>query len=295
METHLAIETRELVKRFGRVEAVRGLTLEVPRGSLCGLLGRNGAGKTTTLKMLMGMTRPSAGEARVLGLRVADPVEAVAIRQRAGFVGEDKLFPRSSTVDELLRFTRALYPRWRSDLEQRYLRAFGLAPAASAGGLSKGARARLALLLAIARGAEILLLDEPTDGLDPAMTEETLQALVSLAAEGDTTILFSSHQLAQVEQIADRVCLIDEGRVVVNDSLDDLKSAYRRVFLVFEGEAPREDFPGARGDGRTLSLLVRGGTDAVVARARALEVRSVDIRPVTLKEIFLETSKGALS
>ena len=295
METDLAIETHELVKRFGRVEAVRGLTLGVPRGSLCGFLGCNGAGKTTTLKMLMGMTRPSAGEARVLGLRVADPVEAVAIRQRAGFVGEDKLFARSSTVDELLRFTRALYPRWRSDLEQRYLRAFGLPLAASAGGLSKGSRARLALLLAIARGAEILLLDEPTDGLDPAMTEETLQALVSLAAEGDTTILFSSHQLAQVEQIADRVCLIDEGRVVVNDALDDLKSAYSRVILVFEGEAPREDYPRARRDGRTLSLLVRGGTDAVVARARAQQVRSVDIRPVTLKEIFLETSKGALS
>jgi ABC-2 type transport system ATP-binding protein len=152
---------------------------------------------------------------------------------------------------------------------------------------------RLALLLAIARGAELLLLDEPTDGLDPAMTEETLQALVSLGAEAGTTILFSSHQLPLVEQIADRVCVIEQGRVVVDDSLDELRASYRRVQIVFEGEAPCEGFPGGRREGRTLSLLVGGDAGAVVARARALEARSVDVRPVTLKEIFLEASKGA--
>jgi ABC-2 type transport system ATP-binding protein len=293
MASELAIETRELVKTYGRVEALRGLSLSVPRGSVCGFLGRNGAGKTTTLKVLLGMTRPGGGEGRVLGFRIADAGDSVRIRQRTGFVGEDKLFAWSSTVGDLLRFTRALYPSWRSDLEQRYLHAFGLSPAASAGRLSKGMRSRLALLLAIARGAELLLLDEPTEGLDPAMIEETLQALVSLAAEGGTTILFSSHQLAHVEQIADRICLIEQGRVVVNDALDELKASYRRVTLVFEGDAPREGFAGARREGRTLSLLVSGSTEELVARARALKVRSVDARPVTLKEIFLETAKGA--
>jgi ABC-2 type transport system ATP-binding protein len=293
MTSEPAIETRELVKRYGQAEAVRGLTLQVPRGSLCGFLGRNGAGKTTTLKMLMGMTRPCGGEGRVLGFQITDPADSVRIRQRTGFVSEDKLFASSSTVGELIRFTRALYPGWRPDLEQRYLNAFGLSPAASAGRLSKGMRCRLALLLAIARGADLLLLDEPTEGLDPAMIEEALQALVSLAAEGGTTILFSSHQLAHVEQIADHVCLIEQGRVVVNASLDELKESYRRVHLVFDGEAPREGFEGAQRDGRTLSLLVNGRADEVVARARVLKVRSVDVRPVTLKEIFLETSKGA--
>jgi len=293
MSSEPAIETRDLVKRYGRAEALRGLSLRVPRGSLCGLVGRNGAGKTTTLKLLMGMTRPTSGEGRVLGHPISEPEESVRIRQRTGFVSDDKRFAWSSTVGDLIRFTRALYPGWRLDLEQRYLAAFGLAPEASAGRLSKGMRCRLALLLAIARGAELLLLDEPTEGLDPATIEETLQALVSLAAQGATTILFSSHQLAHVEQIADRICVIDEGRVLVNDSLDDLKAAYRRVYLVFEGEAPKDAFAGARQEGRTLSLLVNGSTDEVVARARALQVRTVDVRPVTLKEILFETSKGA--
>jgi ABC-2 type transport system ATP-binding protein len=127
------------------------------------------------------------------------------------------------------------------------------------------------------------------------MIELTLQALVSLAAEQGTTILFSSHHLANVEQIADRICIIEQGRLVVNDSLDDLKSSYRRVSLVFEGEAPAEGFEGARRDGRTLSLLVGRRLDEVIARAHSLHVRSVDVQPVTLKEIFLEGSKGVPS
>ncbi len=288
-----AIETCELRKRYGAKEAVSGLTLSVPRGSICGFLGRNGAGKTTTLKMLIGMVKPSAGTGRVLGLRISDSYESVRIRQRTGFVSEDKLFPWSITAGELLRFTRTFYPAWRSDLEERYLRTFQLPLKTSAGRLSKGMRCRLALLLALPRGADLLLLDEPTEGLDPAMTEEALQALVSFAAEHGTTIFFSTHQLANVEQIADRICIIEQGRVVVNDSLDELKENYRRVHLVFDREAPADAFEGARRDGRTLSLLVSSQVDEVIARAKAMDVRMVDVQPVTLKEIFLESSKGA--
>jgi ABC-2 type transport system ATP-binding protein len=292
MPNGLAIETRELEKRYGGTEAVTGLSLAVPRGSICGLLGRNGAGKTTTLKMLIGMAKPSGGEGRVLGRAITDPRESAQIRGQTGFVGEDKRFPPLMTVAELLRFTRAFYPGWRHDLEARYLRAFQLPVGAWAGSLSKGQRCRLALLLALARGADLLLLDEPTEGLDPATIEEALQALVSLAAERGTTIFFSSHQLANVEQIADRICIIQEGRLVVEDSLDELKASYRRVHLVFEGEAPADGFAGARRDGRTLSLLVSRRLDEVIARARSMHVRSVDVQPVTLKEIFLDSSRG---
>ena len=295
MTSELAIETHELRKAFGATEAVRGLTLTVPRGSICGFLGRNGAGKTTTLKMLMGMTKVGRGEGRVLGLQIGDAGQSREIRARTGFVSEDKLFPWSITVGELLSFTRAFYPAWRPDLEERYLRAFPLPLRASAGRLSKGMRSRLALLLALARGAELLLLDEPTEGLDPSAIEETLQALVSLVAEQGTTVFFSSHQLANVEQIADRICIIDQGRAVVCDSLDELKASYRRVHLVFDGDPPPDAFEGARRDGRTLSLLAIQNVDEIVARARAMNVRSVDVRPVSLKEIFLESSKGVTS
>jgi len=295
MSSELAIETRELRKRFGAKDAVSGLTLAVPRGSICGFLGKNGAGKTTTLKMLMGMTKVSGGEGRALGREITNARESAEIRRRTGFVSEDKLFPWSITVGELLRFTRAFYPRWRPDLAERYLHAFQLPLRASAGRLSKGMRTRLALLLALARGAELLLLDEPTEGLDPSMVEEALQALVSLVAEQGTTVFFSSHQLSNVEQIADHVCIIDQGRAVVSDSLDELTASYRRVQLVFDGDPPRDGFEAARRDGRTLSLLASRNVDEIVARAKAMNARSVDVQPVALKDIFLEISKGAAS
>jgi ABC-2 type transport system ATP-binding protein len=127
------------------------------------------------------------------------------------------------------------------------------------------------------------------------MIEATLKALVSLVAEEGTTVFFSSHQLANVEQIADHVCIIDQGRVLVSDSLDALRASYRRVRLVFEGEAPEDGFEGARRDGRTLSLLASRNVDEIVARAKAMNARSVDVQPVTLKDIFLESAKGAQS
>jgi ABC-type multidrug transport system ATPase subunit len=293
MPTEPAIETRELRKRFGTKDALSGLTLSVPRGSICGFLGRNGAGKTTTLKLLLGMAKASGGEGRVMGLRIGDARESTEIRRRTGYVAEDKLFPWSITVGELLHFTRAFYPRWRPDVAERYLQTFQLPLRASAGRLSQGMRSRLALLLALARGAELLLLDEPTEALDPSMAEATLQALVSLVAEEGTTVFFSSHQLANVEQIADHVCIIDEGRTVVSGSLDELKASYRRVHLVFDGDPPADGFEGARRAGRTLSLLARTNVDAVVARAQAANARAIDVQAVTLKDIFLESSKGS--
>jgi ABC-2 type transport system ATP-binding protein len=125
------------------------------------------------------------------------------------------------------------------------------------------------------------------------MAEQALQALVTLAAEREITVLFSSHQIAEVEQIADRVCMIDRGRVVLNASLDELRSSYRRVQAVFEGKPPSAAFENAREEGRTLSLLVKRDVDAVVARAKSMQATSVEVAPVTLKEIFLEQTNGA--
>lgn len=288
------IETVDLRKNYDRVEAVRGLSLQVPAGSICGFLGKNGAGKTTTIKVLLGMARATSGHARVFGLAADAPEASVEIRRRTGFVSEDKDLYDYMTVEAMVRFTAAFFPRWRADLEQRYLRKFELPLDRKVKALSRGTRTKLALLLALCRGAELLILDEPTSGLDPAMTEEVLQALVTHVASEEMTVFFSSHQIAEVDQIADRVAIVDRGRVVVTGLLDDLRENYRRIQLVFDGDAPDAAFrtPGVgrvRRKGRVLTVLSSAGTDALLVEARALNPVSVDVVPVTLKEIFLET------
>ena len=288
------IETADLRKHYDGVEAVRGLSLQVPAGSIYGFLGRNGAGKTTTIKLLLGMARPTSGRARVFGLAADEDAASVDIRRRTGFVSDDKDLYDYMTVAEMIRFTAAFFPRWRADLEQRYLRAFALPPGRKIKALSRGMRTKLALLLALCRGAELLILDEPTAGLDPAMTEEVLQALVAHVAAEDMTVFFSSHQIAEVDQIADRVAIIDRGRAVLAGALDDLRESYRRIQLVFDGDAPEPAFrsPGVvrvRRKGRVLTVLSSAGAERILDEARALNPVSVDVVPVTLKEIFLET------
>jgi ABC-2 type transport system ATP-binding protein len=288
------IETADLRKQYDAVEALRGLSLRVPAGSIYGFLGRNGAGKTTTIKVLLGMARPTSGHAHLFGLAVDSPGASVEIRRRTGFVSDDKDLYDYMTVAEMVHFTAAFYPRWRSDLARRYIRTFELPVDRKIKALSRGTRTKLALVLALCRGAELLMLDEPTSGLDPAVTETVLQALVAHAADERLTVFFSSHQIAEVDQIADGVAIIDGGRVVVAAALDDLRERYRRIQLVFDGNAPDAAFraPGvvrARREGRVLSVLSSAGAERILDEARALGPVSVDVAPVTLKEIFLET------
>jgi ABC-2 type transport system ATP-binding protein len=289
------IETTELRKTFGGVHALRGSSLQVPAGSICGFLGRNGAGKTTTIKILLGMTAPTAGAAHVFGLDARVPAESVEIRRRTGFVSEDKALYGDMTVAEMIRFTSRFFPRWRGDLELQYLRAFELPAARKVKALSLGMRTQLGMLLALARGAELLILDEPTSGLDPAATEQVLQALVAHVAREQTTVFFSSHQIPQVEQIADRVAIIDRGRIVVAGALDELLDNYRRLQLVFDGDAPQPAFrePGVERvsrSGRVLTVLSRTCSDALLEEVRQLGPISVDVGHVTLKELFLEAA-----
>ena len=284
------IETKDLHKVYDGVEALRGLDLNVPPGSIYGFLGRNGAGKTTTIKVLLGMSHPTSGQARVFGL----PVESTEVRRRTGFVSEEKDLYDFMTVGEMIRFTAPFFPRWRADLEQRYLRKFELPADRKVKALSRGTRTKLALLLALCRGAELLILDEPTSGLDPAMAEEVLQALVAHVASEEMTVFFSSHQIAEVDQIADHVAIVDRGRTVVTGALDDLRERYQRIQMVFDGDAPQTQFraPGVirvQRKGRMLTVMSNGGADAIVDEATALHPVSVDVIPVTLKEIFLET------
>jgi ABC-2 type transport system ATP-binding protein len=287
------IETAELKKDYNGVEAVRGLNLEVPAGSIYGFLGRNGAGKTSTIKMLLGMARPTSGRARVFGLAANAEGASVEIRRRTGFVSEERDLYDYMTVEQMIHFTADFFPRWRGKLQQQYLRAFELPPGRKVKALSRGMRTKLALLLALCRGAELLILDEPTSGLDPAVTEEVLQTLVKHVAGEGMTVFFSSHQIPEVDQIADHIAIIDNGRMVVTGALDDIRERYRRVQFVFGGAAPDATFraPGivrVRREGRVLTVLSSAGSDRVIEEARALNPVSVDVVPVTLREIFLE-------
>ena len=294
MSDALVIEATDLRKHYDRVEALRGLTFGVPAGSICGFLGRNGAGKTTAIKVLLGMARPTSGAARVFGLQASAPDAGVNIRRRTGFVSDEKDLYDSMTVAEMIRFTAKFFPHWRPDLEQRYIRRFELPLERRVKALSRGTRTRLALLLALSRGADLLILDEPTSGLDPAATEDVLQTIVAHVAAEGTTVFFSSHQIAEVDQIADRVVIIDGGRAVVTGGLDEVRERFRRVQFVFDKDAPETVFrsPGVERivrRGRVLTVLSSAGVDAVVAEAQQLKPVSVDVAPVTLKEIFLET------
>jgi ABC-2 type transport system ATP-binding protein len=287
------IETAGLFKRYDDAEALRGLDLQVPAGSIFGFLGRNGAGKTTTIKVLLGMARPTKGDARVFGLTSSEAQSGVTIRRRTAFVSDEKDLYDYMTVGEIIAFTRSFYPKWRADLEQQYLRKFELSPDRGIKGLSRGTRTKVALLLALCRGAELLMLDEPTSGLDPAMAEDVLQALVRHVASEESTIFFSSHQLSEVEQVADHVAIIDRGQTVVSGALDDLRARYRRIQLVFDNDAPdiRVHAPGTHRvlrKGRVLTILSAGGGAAVMDELRGYRPSSIDVSPVTLKEIFLE-------
>jgi len=287
------IETSQLKKSFKGQPALRGLDLQVPAGSIFGFLGRNGAGKTTTIKALMGLLRADSGTASVFGTPVTDADRSIEIRRRIGFVTEDKELYPYMTVEQMIRFTRPFFPKWRDDLERRYLDMFELPPKKKIPDLSKGMRSKLMLLLAISRGAELLILDEPTDGLDPAATEDVLRELMAIAASKGTTMFFSSHQLSEVELIADHIGIIDRGKMIVSGLLDDMKARYQRLQVVFENSVNlpahwADGVESVRQEGRVVSILASRNIDAIIEQARSLPGTAVELYPVTLKEIFLE-------
>lgn len=291
------VDVNHLRKSFKGQAALNGLDLQVPAGSIFGFLGRNGAGKTTTIKILMGILKADSGSALLFGSPADNPDIAVKARRRIGFVTEDKELYPYMTVEQMIRFTRSFFPKWRDDRERHYLDVFDLPPKKKIPDLSKGTRSKLMLLLAICRGAELLILDEPTDGLDPVAVEGMLRELVSLSAAEGTTIFFSSHQLSEVDQIADHVAIVDRGKLVVTGLLDDLKERYKRLQIVLERELPVsvewvDGVEHVREEGRTVSILASRNVNALVEQARSLPGSQVQCFPVTLKEIFLDHVRG---
>jgi ABC-2 type transport system ATP-binding protein len=295
MTTGLVIQTERLGKSYGRVEALKELNLSIRAHGITAFLGLNGAGKSTTIKILLGMMRPSSGDGTILGQRISDPIESVHIRTKIAYVSENKRLYDYMTVDQMLRFTSAFYPDWRPSEEQRLLRQFKLPLDRKVRSLSKGMRTKLGLLMAFARQPELLILDEPSEGLDPEGIEELLEILVARCGEG-TTVFFSSHQIAEVERIADQICILHAGRLVLDSSVDDLRQSYRRIDLVFPSTPAEHNFRIAgiedlRTRGHQMSVLASRNAEAVVARARDFQATSIDVTPVALRDVFLQKVK----
>jgi ABC-2 type transport system ATP-binding protein len=283
-----AIDVRHLTKSYGP----RDLTFSVPRGAICGFLGPNGAGKTTTMRILMGLARAKSGSAAMLGVPAGSTHE---IFKRVAFVPEVKELYPHARAGEMIRMTRGFFPRWDHELERQLVERFDLPLRRRCNKLSKGMRSKLALLLAVCRRCELLVLDEPNDGLDPLGIEDTLRLLVEQAAEHGTTVFFSSHQLSDIEQIADHIVIIRRGQCVVEGPIDDVRQRWRRVRCVMEvpGEALPPVAAGWRLDGRVLTGFSPHGPDELNTLLAGTGISLVDSEPATIKEIFFDLVKAS--
>jgi ABC-2 type transport system ATP-binding protein len=219
-----AIHISGLSRYFGSKQALSSVTLSLPRGRVYGLVGANGAGKTTLIKHILGLLKAQEGSVRVLGLDpVADPV---GVLSRVGYLSEENDLPGWMSVDELMRYTRAFYPAWDDEYAEQLRQRFALDPAARIAKLSKGQKARAGLLVALAYRPELLILDEPSSGLDPIVRRDILGAVMRMIADEGRTVLFSSHLLDEVEEVADHVTMMSHGRIVLSGPLHEIKASH---------------------------------------------------------------------
>lgn len=228
-----AVATHGLHRRFGRREVIRGLDLRVPPGVVYGFLGRNGAGKTTTIRMLMGMLPPDDGRLEVLG--VSRQRVTARERQRIGYVSQEQHFYEWMKVRELSRFVGGFYPTWSERELDRLLDVLHVDPTQEVGALSGGTKMKLAMALALAHQPKLLVLDEPTAGVDPIARREILELLRAEASERGRTVFFSSHHIAEVEEIGDWVGILHEGRMLYQGPVPDLARWIRKVASLPEG------------------------------------------------------------
>jgi ABC-2 type transport system ATP-binding protein len=219
------IAVSDLTRRFGATTALDSVSLSVSRGAVYGLVGANGAGKTTLIRHVLGLLRADSGSVRVFGHDpVADPV---AVLSRIGYLSEENDLPGWMRVDELIRYSRAFYPAWDDAYAEELRQAFALDATAKIKSLSRGQKARAGLLIALAHRPELLVLDEPSSGLDPIVRRDILGAIMRTIAHEGRTVLFSSHLLEEVEQVADHVTMISKGTIVLSAPLNDIKEAHR--------------------------------------------------------------------
>jgi len=284
------VDVNDLSRSFGRKSALEGVSFHATAGRIYGLVGANGAGKTTLLKHLLGLLRATTGSVRVFGL---DPVrDPVGVLSRVGYLSEERELPEWMRVDELLRYTQAYHHRtWDAAYARELLETFGLDPSKKVKDLSKGMRAQAGLLVAVAHRPELLILDEPSSGLDAVVRRDILDAIVRTVADDGRTVIFSSHLLDEVERMSDHVTLIHGGRVTLSGVLDEVRRGYQRsrVRFVEHFDQPPvlETALAMEGGGRAWSVVHSGSLEQFHHAVLALGGTVVESRDATLEEIFL--------
>jgi len=285
----MAVEMRGVCKTYPHF-ALDGVDLALAQGSVMGFLGANGAGKSTTIRVMMGLVRPDRGSVRVLGRTM--PQEEARAKEDIGFVSEDLRLYGTRSLEWHMDLVASIYPRWDAAYAQALLQRFGLKAPQKIGGLSHGQRVKAALLLALARRPRLLVLDEPTTGLDPIARQEVLSELMAAMVDEERTVLFSSHNTRDVEQIADAITFIDRGRIVDADDKENYLGRWRRIQLDLPPGAQLPPLPGTVslvGDGRSRVLTTNRFSDDLPGLCQAAGARIHAIQTMSLEEIFVGT------
>jgi ABC-2 type transport system ATP-binding protein len=292
-----AIEIRNLVRSYGRTDAVNGLSLRVAPGRCYGFFGRNGAGKTTTIKCLLNLLRPSSGDARVLGL---DPArDEVAVKSRIAYVPDQVAFYPWMTVRETLSYVASFRERWNRQTEATLLAQFQLDGSQQTSTLSKGQRTQLALVTAVCAEPDLLVLDEPTSGLDPIVRREFIQTVIGAYQDGAPerrTVFVSTHLISEFEGLIDEFTIIDRGREVLTLEADAAREHYQKIQVRFASDPGPLDLPDTRmlrRQGRTMEIAVNGNASRVYEQLRARAPEALSMEALTLEEIVVSTLQAA--
>lgn len=287
--SHPEIDIKGLTRKFGPKIALDNVSLTVPRGIVFGLVGANGAGKTTLIKHVMGLLKAMTGSVRVFGLDpVADPK---GVLSNVGYLSEENDLPGWMRIDELMRYTQAFYSSWDESYAEQLRQSFALEPSAKVKHLSKGQKARAGLLVALAYRPKLLVLDEPSSGLDPIVRRDILGAVIRTIADEGRTVVFSSHLLDEVERVSDMVAMINQGTIVFCGALDHIKATHHRLTLRFASAQTRPPaLAGAlswEGAGVEWSAICNGQLAELQTAAAAQGARIVDQHVPSLDEIFV--------
>ncbi len=277
------LEMKNVTKSFGTFKALEDLTLTVPRGAVYGLVGPNGAGKSTAIRHLTGVYRPDCGEILMDGQHV---YENNAIKARIGHIPDDIFFFPSATLEEMRRYYQGMYPKFDAALFERLHEVFNLPKKGQIRRFSKGMQKQAAFQLTISSRPDVMILDEPVDGLDPVMRRQVWSLILSDVAQYETTVLVSSHNLRELEDVCDHVGIMDHGKMLLERSLADMQGATCKLQIV--GNVPEDlNILHESSSGRLKTLVVRGSTEEIIARAQAANPIYFDVLPLSLEEIFI--------